>query len=54
MKNICASCKSVNVTTIVKTDNKSLPKWLLQFDYVNEFINKTPLSYINKEIQIVN
>ena len=43
MKNICASCKSVNVKSIIKTDNNKLPKWLQKRDYVSEFIDNTPL-----------
>ena len=43
MKNICASCKSVNVKSIIKTDNNKLPKWLQKTDYVSKFIEKTPL-----------
>lgn len=42
-KNICASCKSVNVKKIIKTDNNKLPKWLEKKDYVKEFIKKTPV-----------
>ena len=48
MKNICASCKSVNVKSIIKTDNNKLPKWLQKTDYVSKFIEKTPLKLYKK------
>ena len=28
MKNICASCESVSVEKVIKTDNSRLPMWL--------------------------
>ena len=49
MKNICASCKSVNVKSIIKTDNNKLPKWLQKTDYVSKFIEKTPLKIYKKK-----
>ena len=35
MKNICASCVSVDVTKIIKTDNEKLPLWLKNKNYVD-------------------
>lgn len=42
-KNICASCIGFNVTEIVKTNNDKLPQWLIDIDYVSEFIDQVPL-----------
>ena len=43
MKNICASCESIDVKKIVKTDNNKIPKWLSKVNYVDNFINNVPL-----------
>tara|TARA_B100001093_G_C26769091_1_gene989241 strand:- start:40 stop:870 length:831 start_codon:yes stop_codon:yes gene_type:complete len=43
MKNICASCRSIDVIKIVKTDNNKIPKWLSKVNYVDNFINNVPL-----------
>ena len=48
MKNSCASCNSVDVKNIIKTDNNKLPKWLEKRDYVEEFINKVPIKLYKK------
>lgn len=48
MKNSCASCQSVDVKNIIKTDNNKLPKWLEKRDYVEEFINKVPIKLYKK------
>ena len=38
MKNICASCESVNVDKIIKSNREKIPEWLKSVDYVNDFI----------------
>ena len=43
MKNICASCKSVALDKIVKTDNDMNPEWLQKIDYVTQFIKSKEL-----------
>lgn len=43
MKNICASCESIDVNKIVKTDNNKLPRWLSKVNYVDNFINNVPI-----------
>tara|TARA_B100001063_G_C16772508_1_gene562667 strand:- start:2332 stop:3162 length:831 start_codon:yes stop_codon:yes gene_type:complete len=48
MKNICASCRSVDVKNIIKVDNKKKPKWLEKTDYVQEFVNNVPLKIYKK------
>ena len=43
MKNICASCKDVDVKNIIKTDNEKLPQWLQKTDYVSKFIENAKI-----------
>lgn len=43
MKNICASCESVSVEKVIKTDNSRLPMWLQKKDYVLDFIESVPV-----------
>ena len=50
MKNICASCKSVALDKIVKTDNDKNPEWLQEIDYVTQFISSKVIKpYIQKK-----
>ena len=49
MKNICASCKSITLDKVVKTNNDMNPEWLEEIDYVTQFINsKELIPYIQK------
>ena len=51
MKNICASCESVSVEKVIKTDNSRLPMWLQKKDYVLDFIESVPVKlYQQKKI----
>ena len=43
MTDICASCKSTNISKITKLDITNLPKWLEKKNYVDEFIQKVAL-----------
>lgn len=50
MKKICASCIGINVSKIIKTNNESLPKWLQNIDYVEDFIqSKTTFKETHKK-----
>lgn len=42
MTDICASCKSTNISKITKLNKDILPKWLEKKNYVDEFIIKKP------------
>ncbi len=39
MKNICASCESVNIEKIIRSNREKIPEWLKSVDYVNDFIS---------------
>jgi len=51
MKGNCASCLEFDISKVVKSKDSLKPTWLLQHDYVSEFINnhgfklKTPNKY---------
>jgi hypothetical protein len=48
-KNSCASCKSVNIKKIIKTDNSKIPKWLEKKDYISQFIDSISLKPFKNE-----
>lgn len=43
MTDICASCKSTNISKITKLSKDILPKWLEKKNYVDEFIKDTDI-----------
>lgn len=38
MTNICASCESVNIEKIIRSNREKIPEWLKSVDYVKDFI----------------
>ena len=44
-KKTCASCKGMfmSLNKLIKTDNTKKPKWIEEHDYVNDFIENTPV-----------
>ena len=49
MTDICASCKSTNISKITKLNKEILPKWLENKNYVDEFIHNTPVRLHKQE-----
>lgn len=42
-KNMCVACKGISIDKVIKTNNNIVSSWLKDKNYIQDFIDKTPL-----------